>query len=238
MPLQKPRGRKQVSHARAYALVAVLALIVIAAAVLAYVNGYLLGGGSTSTSSASTSTSSCPAPPSSTGGNVYACIKTTQGSFEVELFRSSAPQTVANFVNLADSDFYNNLVWHRIATNPAVIQTGDPLTRNAGGNRGDWGTGGSNQTVPLEVSNSSLHNDRGYLGMARGSAPNSGTSQFYINTQSNRELDGGYTIFGEVLYGGMTVVDKIAALPTSTQYSQQPANPSQAMLVSVTILAS
>jgi peptidyl-prolyl cis-trans isomerase A (cyclophilin A) len=72
--------------------------------------------------------------------------------------------------------------------------------------------------------------------MARQSSPDSGTSQFYINTQNNRFLDGSYTVFGEVLGNGMNAVDAIAALPISTQYSQQPANPSQAMLLSITIL--
>jgi cyclophilin family peptidyl-prolyl cis-trans isomerase len=73
--------------------------------------------------------------------------------------------------------------------------------------------------------------------MARGQDINSGTSQFYVNTISNRGLDGSYTVFGMVI-SGLDVVDKIAALPTTTQYSSlpQPVNPSQAMLIGVTIL--
>jgi cyclophilin family peptidyl-prolyl cis-trans isomerase len=239
MPLQKPRGRKQASHTKAYATVAVIVVLALVSLSYAYVSGYFQSSTSTtnsSTSSASGTSSNCPAAPTQTNGNFFACVNTSQGSFEIELFYNSAPQTVANFVSLARSGFYNHLVWHRIATSPAVIQTGDPLTRNGAGDRSLWGTGGSNATVPLEVSNSSLHNDRGYLGMARGSNVNSGTSQFYINTQNNRFLDGSYTVFGRVLGNGMNVVDAISALPISTQYSEQPANPTQAMLLSITIL--
>src|SRR5206468_3839425 len=81
-----------------------------------------------------------------------------------------------------------------------VIQTGDPNTRNAGGNNITWGKGGSSQTVPLEVV-SSLQNTAGYVGMARvGNDLNSGTSQFYINLNDNRAaLDGKYTVFGKVI---------------------------------------
>jgi len=172
--------------------------------------------------------------------NVLVNINTTKGSMEVKLFSCSAPKTVANFVSLAKSGFYNNLVWHRIATNPSVIQTGDPNTRNGGGNRSKWGTGGSNKTVPLEVSNSSLHNTAGFLGMARGSDVNSGSSQFYINIGSNTGLDGSYTVFGEVI-SGMSVANAIAGVQTytnsSSPYYQQPVDPSQAMLISITIIS-
>jgi cyclophilin family peptidyl-prolyl cis-trans isomerase len=226
MPVQKPRGRKRVSHRNAYAAIVVLVVLVGSVSAYAYLASYFGSG----------TTTGCPTPPSSANGDVYVCINTSQGEFEVALFAGSAPKTVANFVNLTKSGFFTDLVWHRIATNPAVIQTGDPLTKNAGGNRGTWGTGGSTQTVPLEVSNSSLHNYRGYLGMARGSDPNSGTSQFYINTQDNTGLDGSYTVFGRVV-SGMNVVDAIAALPISSQYSEQPATPSNAMLLSITILS-
>src|SRR3989304_2751753 len=82
---------------------------------------------------------------------VYAKINTSQGTIEVELYQTATPKTVANFVSLAKSGFYNNLVWHRIVeANPAIIQTGDPNTRNVG-DRSTWGLGGSSQTVPLEI---------------------------------------------------------------------------------------
>jgi cyclophilin family peptidyl-prolyl cis-trans isomerase len=163
---------------------------------------------------------------------IYARINTTFGSIEVELFPAAAPQTVANFVNLSKSGFYDNLVWHRIVSG-FVIQTGDPLTRNGGGNRSLWGTGGSSKTVPLET-NASLHNYVCYLGMARGSDPNSGSSQFYINLVNNTSLDGQYTVFGRVVTG-MNVVDELASVPVNSS-DYQPVN--LVYMTSVTILAS
>lgn len=167
---------------------------------------------------------------------IYARVNTSMGNFEVELFPASAPKTVSNFVSLVESGFYDNLVWHRIESNvsPYVIQTGDPLTRCGLGDRSDWGEGGSNVTVPLEI-DKSLHNYAGYLGMARGVANNSGTSQFYINIQNNTTLDGRYTVFGKVV-SGMSVVDELAAVQTSSQYSEQPLDVGQTMLLSITIL--
>ncbi|TMI37563.1 peptidylprolyl isomerase, partial [Candidatus Bathyarchaeota archaeon] len=156
------------------------------------------------------------------------------GQIEIELYQNATPKTVTNFVNLARSGFYNNLVWHRIAKN-FVIQTGDPNTRNAGGNNITWGKGGSSQTVPLEVV-SSLQNTAGYVGMARlGNDLNSGTSQFYINLNDNRvALDGKYTVFGKVI-SGMNVAYTLGSLPVYTPPDGQPITPSNAMLTSVTI---
>src|SRR5487761_1185509 len=88
-------------------------------------------------------------------GCVYAVINTSQGVIEGELFQSLTPITVNNFVSLAQSGFYNNLVWHRIVKG-FVIQTGDPNTRNGGGNKATWGQGGSNTTVPLETNSADV----------------------------------------------------------------------------------
>jgi peptidyl-prolyl cis-trans isomerase B (cyclophilin B) len=153
---------------------------------------------------------------------VFATLSTSNGTIVVELYRAQTPQTVTNFVNLATSGFYTNLVWHRIVkANPAVIQTGDPNTANGGGDRTKWGQGGSSQTVPLEI-DGSLHNNAGYLGMARGQALDSGSSQFYINMADNNYLDGQYTVFGRVI-GSMSAATAIWNTPTSSQY--QPDEP-------------
>ncbi len=168
-------------------------------------------------------------------GIVYAKLNTAQGTIEVELYRNSAPKTVTNFVSLAKSGFYDNLVWHRIAKG-FVIQTGDPNTRNGGGDRSTWGQGGSSQTVPLEI-DSSLHNYVGYLGMARHpDDPNSGSSQFYINlanNTSNPNLDGQYTVFGKVI-SGMDSAFAIGNVLVNAQ--SQPIDP--VYLTSVTISSS
>jgi cyclophilin family peptidyl-prolyl cis-trans isomerase len=168
---------------------------------------------------------------------VYATLKTTNGTIVVELYRAQAPKTVTNFVSLAQSGFYSNLVWHRIVQG-FVIQTGDPTTQNGGGTRSTWGQGGSGQTVPLEIDNS-LHNNPGYLGMARSSDVNSGSSQFYINLANNNSLDGKYTVFGKVITG-MDVANTIAKTPVYTDQNSplydQPINP--VYLISLTISSS
>ena len=144
---------------------------------------------------------------------LYAKLQTSMGVIDVELFPDKAPKTVANFVSLAKSGFYDNVVWHRIVGG-FVIQTGDPLTRNGGGDRSRWGSGNSAATIPLEVS-SSLRNDAGYLGMARTSDPNSASCQFFINLKDNPFLSAPgsqYAVFGRVV-GGMDVVQAIGSVP-------------------------
>ena len=165
---------------------------------------------------------------------VFATLVTSAGTIVVELYQVQAPKTVTNFVNLAGSGFYSNLTWHRIVRG-FVIQTGDPNTRNGGGDRSSWGNGGSSQTVPLEIVGD-LRNKAGYLGMARSSDPNSGSSQFYINLADNPNLDGGYTVFGKVI-SGMDVALALGNTPVSSQYQpNEPINP--VFLTSVTITGS
>jgi dolichyl-diphosphooligosaccharide---protein glycosyltransferase len=169
------------------------------------------------------------ANPPSGGLGPYAEISTSAGVMVAELFPASAPKTVANFTALANAGFFNGLVWHRVVRG-FVIQTGDPLTKNGGGNRRLWGTGGSNQTVPLEIS--SLKNDAGTLGMARSQDPNSGSSQFYINLADNAFLNGQYTVFGKVV-AGLDVAKAIGSLPVGPY--DQPLVPAEAMVTSITI---
>jgi cyclophilin family peptidyl-prolyl cis-trans isomerase len=165
---------------------------------------------------------------------VFATLVTSAGTIVVELYQVQAPKTVTNFVNLAGLGFYNNLTWHRIVRG-FVIQTGDPNTKNGGGDRSSWGNGGSSQTVPLEIVGD-LRNKAGYLGMARSSDPNSGSSQFYINLADNPNLDGGYTVFGKVI-SGMDVALTLGNTPVSSQYQpNEPINP--VFLTSVTITSS
>jgi cyclophilin family peptidyl-prolyl cis-trans isomerase len=172
-----------------------------------------------------------------------AVISTTQGTFEVELFPNAAPKTVANFIELAKTGFYNNLVWHRIVKGFA-IQIGDPTSRNGGGDKSRWGSTGSARTVPLETSiplvRDGYVNGVGYLGMARTSDPNSGSSQFFINLADNSFLNGQYTVFGKVT-SGMNVVDAIGNLPVDPECSSsggmmcQPLDPTNAEILSIAI---
>jgi len=213
VPTVRRRRSKGQSGRGRYLLIAV---VVIAAAVIGWY-AYSSSQAATSANSQTTSSNSLSVSTSSSNSLVYAKIATSMGTIEVELYPNSAPKTVANFVSLAKSGFYDNLVWHRIVKG-FVIQTGDPNTRNGGGSRSLWGTGGSPTTVPLEI-DPSLHNSAGYLGMARSSDPNSGSSQFYINLANNAALDGQYTVFGKVI-SGMDVALNISNVAVNS--SSQP----------------
>ena len=163
---------------------------------------------------------------------VYAKLNTSQGVIEIELYQNATPKTVTNFVNLANSGFYNNLVWHRIAKN-FVIQTGNSNSRN-GLNNSTWSQAGTGQAIPFEYDNS-LHNAVGYVGMASTGTQVGGTTQFYININDNSaKLDGKYAVFGKVI-AGMDVAYSIGNLPIYNSPDGQPINPSDAMLTSVTI---
>ncbi len=119
------------------------------------------------------------------------------GRVVIELRPDLAPKTVARFKELVRQHFYDGLLFHRVIPG-FMAQTGDPK-----GN----GTGGSGQNLPAEFSRTA-HFERGTLGMARSSDPNSADSQFFICFKVAPWLDGQYTIFGEVVKG-MEFVDSI-----------------------------
>ena len=127
----------------------------------------------------------------------YATIETDKGTIKAELYVKQAPITTKNFIDLANSGFYNGLAFHRVEPG-FVVQGGDP--------NGD-GTGGSGKTIPLEI-NPELKHVKGALAMARTQDPNSATSQFYITLAETPFLDGQYAVFGKVIQG-IDVVGKI-----------------------------
>jgi peptidyl-prolyl cis-trans isomerase B (cyclophilin B) len=127
-----------------------------------------------------------------------AVFETDYGSFKIALYPDVAPLHVENFKKLIREKFYDGLGFHRVLAN-RIIQGGDPQTRG-GGNRPMWGQGDPNQPkVPAEFSTRSF--TRGAVGMARSGNPNSATSQFFICLGPERQWDGKYTIFGEVIQG-------------------------------------
>ena len=143
------------------------------------------------------------------------------GEIDVELDADTAPITVTNFVKLVQDNFYDGLTFHRIIDG-FMIQGGDP--------NGD-GTGGANEDIKGEFTNNGVKNDishvRGTISMARGSDPDSASSQFFIVQSDSTYLDGDYAAFGHVT-SGMDIVDKICkdAKPTDDNGSiaddQQP----------------
>ena len=137
-----------------------------------------------------------------------ALIETNFGNIEFSLLPELAPETVRNFVKLAESEFYNGSLFHRVIPG-FMIQGGDPNTKKPE-LRAQCGTGGPGYTVNAEFSSRS--HLRGIVSMARAADPNSAGSQFFIVTTDSTFLDREYTVFGEVTQG-MDVADKIVNLP-------------------------
>ena len=150
------------------------------------------------------------------------------GKITVELNASEAPLTVANFVELARSGFYDGLTFHRIMDG-FMIQGGDPT---------GTGMGGSDQTIKGEFSSNGIENHishvRGTISMARAQDPDSASSQFFIVQSDSDFLDGNYAGFGTVT-DGMDVVDKICEDAEPTDDNGTIPGDKQPVITSITI---
>jgi cyclophilin family peptidyl-prolyl cis-trans isomerase len=141
----------------------------------------------------------------------HVLIETTMGDIKLELDGKAAPLTVAHFIGLVDSGFYDGLIFHRVIPG-FMAQTGGytpSLTLKEDDN-----------TVPNESGNG-MSNMRGTVAMARTNDPHSANSQFFINVADNNRLDPGnnrwgYAVFGYVIEG-MEVVDEIVSVDTGPQ---------------------
>lgn len=174
-----------------------------------------------------------------------------EGSIMLMLYEKRAPITTANFIKLAQSGFYDGLLFHRVIDD-FVIQGGDPHTRDRPtGTPVDWwddGDGGSDETIPLESHPELTHVD-GAVGMARELGdPDSARSQFYIcdgaqhrldDTEENNQNrtyraidDRGYAVFG-VVVEGIEVVREIATVWTDTDLDQETPDPLPTIAVHV-----
>ena len=122
-------------------------------------------------------------------------------TFEMELYPQYAPKTVANFVELVESGFYDGLTFHRVVDG-FMAQGGDPEGTGMGGSdkkiKGEFAQNGFTQNT--------LSHTRGVVSMARSGHPDSASSQFFICYDDASFLDGAYAAFGEVIEG-MEVVD-------------------------------
>ncbi len=146
--------------------------------------------------------------------NRVAIFNTNKGIIEIELFEDAMPITTANFVKLAQEKFYDGIKFHRVIDG-FMIQAGDPNTK--GDNVISYGTGGPGYTIQDEfIPGEKLTNTRGTIAMANTGQPNSGGSQFFINTVDNLGLDfdkephsSKHPVFGRVIKG-MDIVDAIS----------------------------
>ncbi len=132
------------------------------------------------------------------------------GVIKGELYPETAPQSVYNFIDLANHNYYDGLIFHRVIPG-FMIQGGCP---------DGTGMGGPGYCIKGEFFFNGFKNElrhkRGVLSMARSSSPNSAGSQFFIMHQDAKHLDGQYAAFGKVTEG-MDVVDAIAATRTGMQ---------------------
>jgi peptidyl-prolyl cis-trans isomerase A (cyclophilin A) len=159
-----------------------------------------------------------PAAPAREPG-LYAIFNTTMGTFTAKLFEKETPITVDNFVKLAKGTkpwkdpntkamvakpLYNNVTFHRVIKN-FMIQTGDPTAT---------GSHDCGFTIKDEIVPSLKFDQPGRLGMANVGAPNTGGCQFFVTAVPYPSLNGGYTVFGQVVEG-QDIVDKIDNVPTN-----------------------
>ncbi len=144
---------------------------------------------------------------------------------KIELDRTAAPNTVNNFLSLANKGFYNGLIFHRVIPG-FMIQGGCPDGTGMGGPgysiKGEFAANGAKNPIKHK---------RGVISMARAMNPNSAGSQFFIMHQDAPHLDGQYAAFGHVVEG-METVDAIAATPTN--FSDRPLDPQR--IKSITIV--
>lgn len=143
-------------------------------------------------------------------------IETSLGNMHLTLDAEKAPITVSNFLAYVDQKFYDNTIFHRVIPN-FMIQGGGFVV----------GMEQKKTNPPIKnEANNGLKNDRGTIAMARTAAPDSATSQFFINHRDNRALnrpnpDGhGYAVFGKVTEG-LDVLDKIAEVQTGNSGMHQ-----------------
>jgi cyclophilin family peptidyl-prolyl cis-trans isomerase len=150
--------------------------------------------------------------------NPTATLSTSMGDIKVELFTDKMPITAGNFVKLAQSGFYDGLHFHRVIDN-FMVQFGCPHSKDPNSPRAGTGDSPLGRIKDEHLPNAKISNERGTLSMANA-GPNTGSSQFFINTVHNDFLDwfspgnSKHPVFGKVI-AGMDVVDAISKVPRS-----------------------
>ncbi len=167
--------------------------------------------------------------------NPTAVFDTSEGTFEAEIYLEQMPITGKNFIDLANSGFYSGLHFHRVIDN-FMLQFGCPNSSDPNSPR--CGTGGPPGGCIQDEHNANfkVSNEVGTLSMANTGQPNSGGSQFFINTKHNDYLDwwtaspSKHPVFGKIS-SGMDVVNKIGATPTDGR--DRPTTPIQVKSITI-----
>ncbi len=200
-------------------LTALLILVVVLGGGLLAVQ--LLRRGDDQSGATATPRPSCPiSPPTATTATATlreadrAIVRTSHGSFTIELYRDVAPLATANFVDLARCGFYEGIEFHRVLAG-FLAQAGDPNTDDdrPGADPTLIGSGGPGYRFEIEPPPQNLEYVRYSVSMANAGQPNTNGSQFFIALDDlTGVLDRSYTIFGQVVEG-TDVVDDIGAVP-------------------------
>lgn len=215
---------------KAWIVISAVAVFLVAVIVVFVITSNKSNGSAGATNdSASASNVSATIGESQAKGTHHAEINIKDyGVIKVELNGDVAPITVANFINLANSHFYDGLTFHRIIDG-FMMQGGDPL-----GN----GTGGSENTIKGEFSQNGVENNlshtRGAISMARSTDMDSASSQFFIVQSDSTYLDGQYACFGYVT-DGMDIVDGICKNAVTTDSNGSVSAENQPVINSITI---
>lgn len=147
-----------------------------------------------------------PAAPAATVANPQIELKTTLGNITLELYEDDAPNTVANFITLAEQGFYDGTRLHRVIKG-FMAQGGDPNSKDLA-KKGSWGSGGPGYRFDDECKdNPKWKNVKGAISMANA-GPNTNGSQFFLLFRDASHLDGKHTVFGKISKG-LDVLDAI-----------------------------
>lgn len=167
--------------------------------------------------------------------NPIATFETSLGNFKAEIYQDKMPKTAQNFVDLAKSGFYDGLHFHRVI-NGFMIQFGCPYSKDPKSPRAGTGGPPNGNIADEHPADAQLSNEPGTLSMANTGRPNSGGSQFFINTVHNHYLDwfspgpSKHPVFGRVI-DGMDVVKKIEG--TATDANDRPITPVQVTRITI-----
>ena len=169
--------------------------------------------------------------------NPTAEFQTSLGNFSVELFQDSMPITAGNFLKLAKAGYYDGLHFHRVIKN-FMIQFGCPHSKDPNSPRAGTGGPPTGNIKDEFKADAQFTNEPGTLSMANTGRPNSGGSQFFINTVHNRFLDfwdtsspSKHPVFGKVV-SGMDIVKQIEGTPVGAR--DNPSTPVQVIKIVVT----
>ena len=167
--------------------------------------------------------------------NPIATFKTSAGTFEVEIYADKMPNTAKSFVDLAKSEFYNGLHFHRVISN-FMLQFGCPHSRDPESSRAGSCESPEGRIQDEHPEDARFSNEPGTLSLANTGKPNSGGCQFFINTKHNDYLDwfsagqSKHPVFGKVT-DGMDVVRRIEK--TETDGRDRPVTPLEMVRVTV-----